>query len=93
MSGLDQAGDFVFNCQMGRGRTTTGMVSACLIATVMTWDQHHRGTDEAEDGNESPPEEYDAIDGPSEEEAHLQGECHLLPYAEAKEAFLTTAVT
>lgn len=23
---------FVFNCQMGRGRTTTGMVSACIMA-------------------------------------------------------------
>lgn len=56
------------------------MVSACLIATVMTWDQHTRDTEEAEDGNESPPEEYDAIDGPSEEEAYLQGEYHLLPY-------------
>ncbi|EIM91392.1 uncharacterized protein STEHIDRAFT_153038 [Stereum hirsutum FP-91666 SS1] len=78
LSGLDQAGDFVFNCQMGRGRTTTGMVSACLIATVMTWDQHTRDTDEAEDGNESPPEEYDAIDGPSEEEAYLQGEYKII---------------
>ncbi|GJJ08366.1 hypothetical protein Clacol_002580 [Clathrus columnatus] len=27
--------DFVFNCQMGRGRTTTGMVAACLISTIL----------------------------------------------------------
>ncbi|WRT69446.1 uncharacterized protein IL334_006432 [Kwoniella shivajii] len=32
--GLQQGTDFVFNCQMGRGRTTTGMTVACLIATV-----------------------------------------------------------
>ena len=29
--------DFVFNCQMGRGRTTTGMVTACLISTTTQW--------------------------------------------------------
>ncbi|KAF9243458.1 inositol hexakisphosphate-domain-containing protein [Melanogaster broomeanus] len=65
-----QAGDFIFNCQMGRGRTTTGMVTACLISTVMNW---------AGEGYVDPLEEvnlvrYDAIDGPSEEEAYLQGE-------------------
>ena len=27
-----------FNCQMGRGRTTTGMVAASLIATITTED-------------------------------------------------------
>src|SRR5690349_4226468 len=26
---------FVFNCQMGRGRTTTGMVVCCLITSMM----------------------------------------------------------
>jgi hypothetical protein len=54
---------------MGRGRTTTGMVTACLISTVMNW---------TEEENVDTPEEanmvgYDAIDGPSEEEAYLQG--------------------
>ncbi|KIJ13397.1 hypothetical protein PAXINDRAFT_170473 [Paxillus involutus ATCC 200175] len=68
--GYSQAGDFIFNCQMGRGRTTTGMVTACLISTVMNW---------TEEENVDTPEEanmvgYDAIDGPSEEEAYLQGE-------------------
>ncbi|KAF9223711.1 hypothetical protein BS17DRAFT_802243 [Gyrodon lividus] len=68
--GYPQAGDFIFNCQMGRGRTTTGMVTACLISIVMNW---------AEEENVDTPEEanlvsYDAIDGPSEEEAYLQGE-------------------
>ncbi|KAH9928428.1 inositol hexakisphosphate-domain-containing protein [Amylocystis lapponica] len=71
------AGDFVFNCQMGRGRTTTGMVTACLIATTAQW-QHERedamlpavGGDESEGALE----QYDLVDGPSEEEAYLQGE-------------------
>ena len=30
---------FVFNCQMGRGRTTTGMVVGCLLCTWLLWDQ------------------------------------------------------
>ncbi|KIP04476.1 hypothetical protein PHLGIDRAFT_75887 [Phlebiopsis gigantea 11061_1 CR5-6] len=70
--GFDVAGDFVFNCQMGRGRTTTGMVTACLIATTATWNK--------QDNEAPPPEEsdgmeiYDSMDGPSEEEAYLQGE-------------------
>lgn len=69
--GYSQAGDFIFNCQMGRGRTTTGMVTACLISTIMNWsgDIHLNDTpDEVEIAA------YDAIDGPSEEEAYLQGE-------------------
>lgn len=66
-----QAGDFVFNCQMGRGRTTTGMVSACLISTTMNWsgDKDSLNADES-DGLE---QHYDSVDGPSEEEAYLQG--------------------
>jgi len=69
---MSQAGDFIFNCQMGRGRTTTGMVTACLISSAMTqsWD------DEQEDAAklyEPATEMYDTMDGPSEEEAYLQG--------------------
>ncbi|KAI8393383.1 inositol hexakisphosphate-domain-containing protein [Radiomyces spectabilis] len=30
--------DVVFNCQMGRGRTTTGMVTACLMSMVLKND-------------------------------------------------------
>lgn len=30
--------DVLYNCQMGRGRTTTGMVTACLVAMVMNND-------------------------------------------------------
>ncbi|KAL5486072.1 hypothetical protein ACEPAI_7116 [Sanghuangporus weigelae] len=74
-SGLEPngAGDFIFNCQMGRGRTTTGMVSACLVATITAWNGA------AEDllvssEVESDDQLYDSLDGPSEEEAYLQGE-------------------
>lgn len=73
-TGMSQAGDFIFNCQMGRGRTTTGMVTASLISSTMSqnWDD--------EQGNaailyEPSTEIYDTMDGPSEEEAYLQGLC------------------
>jgi len=64
------AGDFIFNCQMGRGRTTTGMITACLIATSMNLKREEcvSGIDPDSIG-----EDYDAVDGPSEEEAYLQG--------------------
>ena len=54
---------------MGRGRTTTGMVTACLISTIMNW-VGEEGVDVAEDMSMLG---YDSIDGPSEEEAYLQG--------------------
>ncbi|CCL99307.1 uncharacterized protein FIBRA_01323 [Fibroporia radiculosa] len=73
-----EAGDLIFNCQMGRGRTTTGMVTACLIATTIHWDHALESSmfvQPAEDDDyESGLERYDLIDGPSEEEAYLQGE-------------------
>ncbi|KAG2071110.1 hypothetical protein BDR04DRAFT_1016893 [Suillus decipiens] len=70
-SGYSEADDFIFNCQMGRGRTTTGMVTACLISTTMKW----QGADDYVDGQEDPDSvEYDSIDGPSEEQAYRQGE-------------------
>ncbi|KAJ2917433.1 hypothetical protein MD484_g2993, partial [Candolleomyces efflorescens] len=69
-SGIDVAHDFIFNCQMGRGRTTTGMVSACLIASTLKWE--HRNESLIEDN--IPLEVYDPMDGPSEEEAYLAGE-------------------
>lgn len=55
---------------MGRGRTTTGMVTACLISTTMNW----QGEENYIDGPEDPDSvEYDSIDGPSEEQAYRQG--------------------
>ncbi|KAG8928388.1 hypothetical protein FRC01_006011 [Tulasnella sp. 417] len=73
-----QDGDVIIqNCQMGRGRTTTGMVAASLIATVSAYDLT-KGT-----GSESPEEIgtpgnlsgflFEGHEG-SEEEAYLQGE-------------------
>lgn len=67
--GYSQAGDFIFNCQMGRGRTTTGMVTACLISTIMNW----AGEESTEVAEDMCMLNYDSIDGPSEEEAYLQG--------------------
>ncbi|PFH53133.1 hypothetical protein AMATHDRAFT_138191 [Amanita thiersii Skay4041] len=68
--GLSRAGDFIFNCQMGRGRTTTGMITACLISSTFNW-REEEGKRVAE---ESSLDFYDTMDGPSEEEAYLQGE-------------------
>lgn len=70
--GLDVAGDFIFNCQMGRGRTTTGMVTACLIATTSKWEKYEDEPPTPEDSDNV--EIYDNMDGYSEEEAYLQGE-------------------
>ncbi|KAF9787481.1 inositol hexakisphosphate-domain-containing protein [Thelephora terrestris] len=76
--GLGANADFVFNCQMGRGRTTTGMVTACLIATTDAWSAS------GWEGQTDPPVEdtqdefYDSLDGPSEEEAYMQGEYRLI---------------
>ncbi|KAI6025906.1 inositol hexakisphosphate-domain-containing protein [Pisolithus orientalis] len=69
--GYSQAGDFIFNCQMGRGRTTSGMVTACLISTIMNWSRDIHLDDTSDDVDITA---YDMIDGPSEEEAYLQGE-------------------
>jgi len=85
-STYESAGDFIFNCQMGRGRTTTGMVSACLIATSMNLNR-----DECMSGIEPDGivEDYDTVDGPSEEEAYLQG---LLPIKPDPPCVLTSSL-
>ena len=54
---------------MGRGRTTTGMVTACLISTIMSWV----GEESADVAEDMSMLNYDSMDGPSEEEAYLQG--------------------
>ncbi|KZT67481.1 hypothetical protein DAEQUDRAFT_729142 [Daedalea quercina L-15889] len=72
-----EAADCIFNCQMGRGRTTTGMVTACLIATTTQWVHDLETTmleSPGEEDDDSRTVHYDSIDGPSEEEAYLQGE-------------------
>lgn len=78
---MSEAGDFIFNCQMGRGRTTTGMVSACLISTTLEWNPETReGNDlmalAQDDFEDSKDQEdfFDSMDGISEEEAYRQGQ-------------------
>lgn len=56
---------------MGRGRTTTGMVTACLISTVVNWV----GEESVGVADDMSMINCDSIDGPSEEEAYLQGIC------------------
>jgi hypothetical protein len=50
------------------------MVTACLISTTSAWD----GNAFEFDGDEV--EDYDAMDGPSEEDAYLQGEASSEPH-------------
>jgi len=74
----DAAGDFIFNCQMGRGRTTTGMISACLVATLSAWDGTKESLAILREQSTNPDLPYDTLDGPSEEEAYLQGEYKII---------------
>lgn len=49
------------------------MISACLIATTDAWSSQEGQTDPpVEDAQE---DFYDSVDGPSEEEAYIQGKC------------------
>jgi hypothetical protein len=57
---------------MGRGRTTTGMVTACLISSLITDWESSESNEPSDD--ELALEMYDAIDGPSEEEVYFAGE-------------------
>ncbi|PAV16188.1 metal ion binding oxidoreductase [Pyrrhoderma noxium] len=79
-SGLkhNEAGDFIFNCQMGRGRTTTGMVSACLVATISAYNGRIEELVVSNEPDGEEPPYYDPLDGPSEEEVYLQGEYKII---------------
>ncbi|OXH32476.1 hypothetical protein J008_03246 [Cryptococcus neoformans] len=64
--GLKQGTDFVFNCQMGRGRTTTGMTVASLIATIASNDSPFDGgflSDEEEEEEEAVAEATQYLNG------------------------------
>jgi hypothetical protein len=61
---------------MGRGRTTTGMVTACVIASTQQWTTQERQLAEHEPITEV--EIYDPIDGPDEDEAYLQGAVNVI---------------
>ena len=67
---MAEAGDFIFNCQMGRGRTTTGMVSACLISSTLGWDPKAESVSEITEESQLL---YNHLDGPSDEEVYLAG--------------------
>lgn len=68
---LKNATHLMFNCQMGRGRTTSGMVAAVLIATVATRDVTQDPVEEDEE-SASGLVMHDRYDG--YEEAYLNGE-------------------
>jgi len=67
---MDYAGDLIFNCQMGRGRTTTGMVAACLISTILTQELPQSATILEQNDSDL----IDVDDGPSAEEVYSKGE-------------------
>ena len=50
------------------------MISACLIATTDAWAGQEVQVDPPVEINVQ-EEFYDSLDGPSEEEAYMQGEC------------------
>lgn len=47
------------------------MVTACLIATTNAWSSREGQTDRPVEDTQD--EFYDSLDGPSEEEAYMQG--------------------
>lgn len=59
-----------------RGRTTTGMVAACLISTVASCDVTTTLQDEDDTSNVT--SHYDSVDGSYEEEAYLRGEYKII---------------
>lgn len=70
-TGLERGSDFVFNCQMGRGRTTTGMIVASLIATVQLDDMMAESTGNLlDDDDESSNGDYS-----TDASQYLNGTC------------------
>ena len=49
------------------------MVTACLIATTTTWEHEREEMLKEDEPNAHVLEQFDSMDGPSEEEAYLQG--------------------
>ncbi|RCI07158.1 hypothetical protein CU098_013780 [Rhizopus stolonifer] len=56
MHTANQGVDVIFNCQMGRGRTTTGMIVASLLSMVLSNDAFDLTTDIIQD-NDGPHDE------------------------------------
>jgi hypothetical protein len=59
--------DFTYNCQMGRGRTSSGMITACIAASIMHGVEDIQSEEEAD----LTASESDW----SEERAYLNGMC------------------
>lgn len=57
--------DFTFNCQMGRGRTTSGMILANITASIVSNVKHNIEAQEAYEAQQ---------DDVSEERAYLNGQ-------------------
>ncbi|KAH7106320.1 inositol hexakisphosphate-domain-containing protein [Auriculariales sp. MPI-PUGE-AT-0066] len=70
--GVKDAGDLVFNCQMGRGRTTSGMVVASLVSTILELPKGWEAVEQ--DEPEEDADLYDLIEGFSDEQVYLSGE-------------------
>lgn len=64
---------------MGRGRTTTGMITACLISSTMDGFQGEQTDFTTQElvvldvEEDTPIGGYDSMDGPSEDEVYLAG--------------------
>jgi hypothetical protein len=58
-----------FNCQMGRGRTTTGMCVAALIAAI-----EHGTADDQDEDDEEEENEQDEADLNSDEVQYMKGQ-------------------
>lgn len=67
--------DILFNCQMGRGRTTTGMVVACLMRLILTADAQELSMSPINDVSDS----IDNIDqDENERKRYMRGEYKLV---------------
>jgi len=76
-AGLEDSGTtWIFNCQMGRGRTTTGMIAASLISTIRSHDIEELSIEDLESDSADLP--FDKIDGSYEEQAYLNGEYKII---------------
>ncbi|KAF8322469.1 hypothetical protein DL93DRAFT_2123864 [Clavulina sp. PMI_390] len=94
--GYETATHLVFNCQMGRGRTTTGMAAASIISTVASRDVTQDPLEDDERSNT--PISYDSYDG-FDESAYLKGEYKtilrlvgILPYGKVAKRLCDRAV-
>ncbi|KAG0188087.1 hypothetical protein DFQ28_005392 [Apophysomyces sp. BC1034] len=73
--------DILFNCQMGRGRTTTGMVTACLMSMILNNDSAGDMTGSfIIDGTDNSTLLYNGEDDESHEERerYLNGEYKII---------------